>query len=214
MLSNYSTYIFDFDGTLVDSMPIWIEKMFLILRKEGIECTDQLIKKITPLGDMGVAQYFKNTLGVKMSIGEMLNMMDDFALPHYEKNIVLKNGVYKYLVYLKKKGCSLNILSASPHKMIDVCLKNNGIFEMFDNVWCSGDFNMAKSNPCIYKKISAELNTSTENIVMFDDNPEAISASTKAGLYTVGVYDKSSIAFSTEIKQIANLYIKTFQDLI
>ena len=125
-------YIFDFDGTLVDSMPHWSAKMLNILEKNNIDYPKDIIKKITPLGDLGAANYFKEVLGVKLSVKEMIKQMDDFALPRYRDVIKLKDGVLDYLKMLKKNNCSINILTARPHKMVDVCLKSNGIFDFYD----------------------------------------------------------------------------------
>lgn len=209
---NFSTYLFDFDGTLVDSMPIWTKKVLRILQKEDIKYSDDLIKTITPLGDLETAKYLKNILGVNASIDEILFLMDEFALPEYQNNIPLKKGALDYLFLLKQRGYSLNILTASPHKMLDPCLKRNGIYRMFDNVWSCDDFNKTKSNPNIYLDVISHLNVRAEDAVLFDDNIDAIRAAANAGLYTVGVYDESSEAFNNEIKQTANNYINSFFD--
>ena len=48
--------VFDFDGTLVDSMPTWGGKMLRILKEEGVSYPDNIIEIITPLGDAGTAR--------------------------------------------------------------------------------------------------------------------------------------------------------------
>lgn len=52
------TYLFDFDGTLVDSMPTYISAMLRILDENGITYGDDIIKIITPLGVNGTAEYY------------------------------------------------------------------------------------------------------------------------------------------------------------
>lgn len=51
----FSAYLFDFDGTLVDSMPSFISVMLRILDENGIDYEDDIIKIITPLGYQGTA---------------------------------------------------------------------------------------------------------------------------------------------------------------
>lgn len=211
---NFSTFIFDLDGTLIDSMPIWIEKILCILRKEKIACTEELIKTLTPLGDLGAAQYLKNELKVNLSIEEMLSIMDEYALPKYKNDISLKPGVLKLLTFLKNKGHSLSILTASPHKMVDPCLKRNKIEKLFDNIWSSDDFGKAKSDPDIYIDVLARLGASAEHTVLFDDNINAIKAAKEAGVHTIGVYDKSAEAFRHEMEETADMYTDSFIDLL
>ncbi len=210
----HSVYLFDFDGVLVDSMPYWSETMLNVLKKNKIEYPDNIISIITPLGNTGTVKYFKDNLGAKMSVEEMVEQVDEYAFTKYRDEIVLKPGVYEYLDTLRKKGCSLNILTASPHKMVDPCLKRNGIFELFDNIWSCDDFGMAKSNPEIYLKAVEKLGVEISDVVFFDDNINAVKTAVQAGVFTVGVYDKSSEMLSETIKRTANMYITGFSDLI
>ena len=62
----YNDYLFDFDGTLVDSMPTFIAVMLRILDENNIKYEDDIIKIITPLGYAGTAGYFRK-LGVTLS---------------------------------------------------------------------------------------------------------------------------------------------------
>ena len=209
----HRTYIFDFDGTLVNSMPYWSQKMINILENEGVDYPEDIIKIITPLGDLGTAKYFKEELKVNLSIEEMIAMMDEFALPKYRDIIELKAGVLDYLKMLKANNCSLNVLTASPHKMLDPCLKRNGIYNLFDNIWSCEDFKMTKSEPEIYKQAVRKIGTTEKDTAFFDDNIGAVKTAAQAGLYTVGVYDKSGEDFMAELKEVADLYIESFVDL-
>jgi beta-phosphoglucomutase-like phosphatase (HAD superfamily) len=136
----HTTYIFDFDGTLVDSMPSWIGKILHVLKTCNVNYPENIAKIAVTLGDVGTARYFRENLGVKLSVEEIIALMDDFALPKYRDEIVLKDGVREYLELLRASGCSLNVLTASPHKMVDPCLMRNGVFDLFDNVWTCEDF--------------------------------------------------------------------------
>ena len=211
---HFSKFIFDFDGTLVDSMPTWTEKMLRILKKEGIDYPDDIVKTITPLGDFGTARYFKEVLGARSNIEDMLAEMDDFALPRYENDITLKPGVMEYLTKLKKEGCSLSVLTASPRKMLIPCLENNGIYDLFDNIWSSDDFGKSKADPSIYLEVAAIIGSNPREIAFFDDNLNAISAASHAGFYTIGVYDDSGSFFEDEMIHSSNRYVYSFTELV
>lgn len=210
-MRNHKVYLFDFDGTLVDSMPYWSKKMLNILKKSNTPYPDDIIKTIATLGDKGTAEYFKDVLKVGLSIDEMFTMMDEYALPKYRDEIILKDGVFEYISYLKANGCSLNILTASPHKMLDPCLKRNGIYDMFDNVWSTEDFGMVKVNPEIYKEAAKRLGREVGEVAFFDDNIGAVKTAMEAGMFTVAVYDESAAAFTDELKQTADVYIESFK---
>lgn len=210
---NNKIHLFDFDGVLVDSMPYWSEKMINILRITNTDYPDDIIKIITPLGDRGTAEYFRDVLKIDLTIEQMYAHMDAYALPKYRDVICLKDGVYEYLQLLKENNCSINILTASPHKMVDPCLKRLGIFDWFDHIWTCEDFNMAKSDVRIYKEAAKCLNCKTSELVFFDDNIVALRTASQAGLYTIGVYDKTSEDFIREVTNASNQYIYSFGEL-
>jgi len=209
----HAAYIFDFDGTLVDSMPYWSEKMLNILKMNNIEYPSDIIKRITPLGDLGTAKYFQEFLGVKLSVEEMIEQMDAYAFPKYRDIITVKEGVVDYLHLLKQNNCSIHVLTASPHRMLDVCLKRNGIFNLFDNVWSCDDFGTTKSDVNIYIQAVKRIGVDVGDTVFFDDNINAVKTALKAGLFTVGVYDKSGEEFIDELKEISDFYIHSFVGL-
>ena len=131
----------------------------------------------------------------------------------YRDKILLKDGVKDALIKFKTQGISLNVLTASPHKMLDPCLKRNGIYELFDNVWSTDDFNLPKTDVNIYINAVNLAGGTIENSWFFDDNISAVKTAKSAGLYTVGVYDYTGRAFTEQIKEIADKFIYSFNEL-
>jgi len=206
------TYLFDFDGTLVDSMPTFSSVMLKILDEFNIKYEPDIVKIITPLGYEGTAKYFR-TLGIGLSVEELLKKMNSYASKEYAENIPLKPHVKDALIRLKNKGDSLNILTASPHSMLDVCLKRVGVYDLFTNVWSCDDFALTKANPEIYKLAAKKLGKNTEDIIFLDDNLTALKTAKLSGMKVYGVYDASSIDYAEEIRCIADKYLEDFSNL-
>ncbi len=205
--------IFDFDGTLVDSMPAWGGKMLYVLRKFGIDYPENIVEIVTPLGDRGGAQYFIERLGAKVSTEEMIAAMDEYALPKYAEEIPAKAGVEESLRRWKGKGYSLNVLTASPHRMLDVCLKRLGLYDLFDNVWSCEDFSMTKSDARIYEEVASRLSARVEECIFFDDNVHVLTVAKRVGMTVVGVYDESSKGGAEEIRALCDEYIFNFSEM-
>ena len=208
-----STYLFDFDGTLVDSMPTYVGVMKRILDENGISYGEDIVKIITPLGYRGTAEYYK-TLGVALSVDEMVDTMHRYATVEYELNIPAKNNVVDVCRELKARGNSLNVLTASPHGALDPCLKRLGIYELFDNVWSCEDFATTKADPEIYKMAAERLGRAVGEVIFLDDNYNADKIAKSAGMTVYGVYDDSSAEYVEEIKNICDRYIYDFSELI
>ena len=206
------TYLFDFDGTLVNSMPTFSSVMIRILDEYGIKYGEDIIKIITPLGYGGTARYFRE-LGIDRTEEELVATMNEYARPDYENVIPAKEGVIDTLRELRRRGASLNILTASPHMMLDPCLLRLGIYDLFDNVWSSDDFGTTKSDPEIYKMAAARLGTEVENVIFVDDNVNAIRTARTAGALAYGIFDESSADSVEEMKEVSLRYLERFEEL-
>lgn len=205
-------YIFDFDGTLIDSMDMWSRVIYSELDKRGVSYPDDLIKIVTPMGLIKAYEYVAS-LDDSLTLETVSEFLDERALYEYSYVIPAKSNVIKKLTELKNKGYSLNILTACTHTFLDPCLKRLGIYDMFDNAWSTDDFGIPKSNPDIFKKVASLLGKRCEECVFFDDNIEALHTAKRAGLRVYGVYDPTSAQYEDEIRSFADGYIKDFNEI-
>lgn len=208
------SFLFDFDGTLVDSMPTYVSSMLRILDENNISYDNSIIKIITPLGLNGTADYYINHLGLNMSKEQLINEMKKYMLDAYLHTIPAKANVEFVLKQLKKQGASLNVLTASPHITLDACLKRLGLWELFDNIWSCDDFHTTKADPQIYVKAAKSMNTTVENILFLDDNLHADLTAKSAGMLVCGVYDESSKDYVDQMKAATDFYIYDFKELL
>ncbi len=213
-MKKFNTYIFDVDGTLIDSMPSYGESMMKILDSFGISYGEDLIDIITPLGTVGTAKYFIDQLGVPCTIDEVFELMKKYLLEAYFYHIPAKRGVVQTLLKLKEMGKDLNVLTASPHISLDPCLKRLGIYDLFTNVWSSDDFGLTKKDPKIYQAAAGKLGVKEKEILFFDDNLHALFSAKEAGLSICGVYDASSREQTEKICQISDFYIEDFFQIL
>lgn len=207
------TYLFDFDGTLVDSMPTYGALMLRILNENGIKYGDDILKIITPLGFIDTAKYFIG-MGLDMPHADIVALMKQYAIDAYTNDVQAKANVVETLRELKKRGCSLNVLTASPHDTLDPCLKRIGIYDIFDNVWSCNDFGTNKSDPNIYHEAARRMGVPVCDVLFLDDNLNADKTAKAAGMQVYGVYDLSSDEYVDEIKAVTDGYIYDFSELL
>ena len=206
-------YIFDMDGTLIDSMPSFGGAILRYLEENGIAYPPNVVDTVTPLGFLGTAEYFINTLGVSATVEDVARGLGELMLDAYFHKIPAKEDVIETLIRLRAEGHSLHILTASPHVTMDPCLARLGILPLVDNAWSSDDFGMIKAKPEIYRAVAKRLDVSVEDCIFFDDNLGAITAARAAGMHTVGVYDESGKHAEEQMKQTAERYIYRFSEI-
>ena len=208
-----ATYLFDFDGTLVDSMPTFVSCMLRILDETHTPYGDDLVKTITPLGLLGTAEYYVN-VGVPLTKTEIIEKMKESMLDAYFHHIPAKEGVVETLRILKERGDSLNILTASPHITLDACLNRLGMMDLFDHVWSCDDFGTTKSDPDIYRQAAEKMGVPAESVLFLDDNLNADATAKQAGMKVCGVYDPSSAEYREQMIAQNDFYIDRFEQLL
>ena len=206
-------YVFDLDGVLIDSMPRYEAAMLSILDEAGISYDSELIKFITPLGYTKTAEHYI-TLGVNDTVENMVSQMRERLVFEYTNNIKLKPGVKEYLEKLKGENARLFVLTASPHIVTDVCLTNNGVYHLFEKVWSVEDFGLTKSDMKLFDDVSAAIGCENSDINYFDDNLIAVTNAAKAGYFVFGVFDRHDERDTAELKEKANVFVRSFEELI
>ena len=210
----YNCYLFDFDGTLVDSMPTFVSAMLRILDENGIAYGSDIVKTITPLGLSGTAAYYIDHMGLKMSREQLMGLMKEYMMDAYFRTIPAKANVPEVLRMLKSRGASLNVLTASPHVTLDACLRRLGMYDLFDHVWSCDDFGTTKADPAIYRRAAEALHCDVADVLFLDDNLNADRTAKAAGMRVCGVYDASSAGDEEKIKAVTDFYITDFSQLL
>ena len=206
-------YLFDFDGTLVDSMPYWTGVHINALKKYNIPIPDNFVNTITPLGNVNSSKY-TISLGIPQTYEEYRKNLNDSLQEAYANTIQAKATVEKTLRSLKAEGHSINVLTASPHKYVDVCLKRVGIYDMFEEIWSIDDFGHTKAENVIYEMAAERLGVSVGDCVLVDDNFTAISTAKAAGMQTIAIYDATASDYEAKLRETAGRYIKDFGELL
>ena len=206
-------YVFDLDGTLVDSMPYFIRGLLSLLDEAGIPYGEEMPGIITPLGYIKSAIYFREKLGLEESVESLVAKMQARLIPDYEKNIMLKPGVYDYLRRLHEAGERLFVLTASPHCATDPCLKNNGVYDWFETVWSVEDFGLDKTDTRLFFEVAEKIGCDASEVNYFDDNLTALQNAHAAGYHTYGVYDGQTEETLAQMKPHADEMVMSFENM-
>lgn len=211
MMDDKKTYIFDFDGTLADTMDLAVRVLLGFLKKRSIQYSDDIINTIIPLGYRGIATYYTEHFHLQETSKEVYAEIFEQLEGVYANEVMPKRGAEKFVKSLKERGMRLNILTASPHELIDPCIKRLQWDRIFDNCWSAEDFGLKKSSPNIYLAAD-KLHKNPKDCYMVDDNVNALYAAKQAGLKTIAVYDIHSAEYEREIRSFVDKYISSFDD--
>jgi len=205
------TYLFDFDGTLGDTVPHWGRVLSAIA---GREIPKGDLKHIMPLGVKGTAAYFIEHYQLSGDADEMAQAFTKSIYLAYAQEVPLKENAMAYLKKLQAARHKMYIFTGSPHITADVAIKRLGLWEMMEAVVATDDLKLSKSKPESYRKMLEIMGERADNVVFFDDNPYNLAAAREAGLETVGVFDDANEECIDRIKASCDTFIYNFSELL
>lgn len=188
---NFDCAIFDMDGTLIDSMPMWHFASNKYLLSKGKTPEENLWDKVKWLNMNETVDYLKKTYGLEKDAGTIQEEINSQIIEEYEHNLQPKKGAEELLRALNQKNVRCVLATATDRRCTVACMKRLGLEKYFSAIITCLDLNTSKSKPLIFEK-AAELGKSdVQHSVVFEDALHALRTAHNAGFKTVAVYDKS-----------------------
>lgn len=206
--------IFDLDGTLIDSMPVWSDVGRNFLLSNGINPPVNIEDIFKSMSFEESHAYFAENFGLKCSLDEMLKFIIGAVKECYEKSIPLKPCAYEFLEKEYKKGTRMCILTASEEDYVFPALKRLKIDGFFSEVYTCTSLGMSKSSGDIYTFVAEKIGGKPNNTAVFEDACHGVINAKKEGFYTVAVEDASAAEDRNIIMETADMYIKSYGELL
>ena len=205
--------IFDFDGTLLDSMFIWDTIGEEYLRSLGKEPHEDLKETFMTLTLEEAAVYYREHYGVTLSVKEIVDGVNAMVEQTYRTKVTLKPGIAEYLAWLKENGVRMCVATVTDRYLVEETLERLGVRHYFSEIFTCAEVGFGKDKPIIYQKALEHLETEKRDTYVFEDMLFALNTAKTDGFPTVGVYDRHEV-HQDELKGLADYYIFDFTDPI
>lgn len=205
--------IFDMDGTLIDSMPVWRNLGKGYLQSKGIRPPEDLRKTIAPMTMLQSAEYF-HTLGVFESPPQIMRELDAWMKERYGTDIPARRGVGDYLETLRARGVRCCVATATDPGLARLCLNRLDLLRYFEFVVSCEEIGRTKIAPDIYHLAAGRLGAAPAEIAVYEDAPYAAETAKRAGYYTIGVFDDSPEVSQKRLIAACDEYIRDFLEAV
>lgn len=204
--------IFDFDGTLFDSMPIWDTAGEDYLRSVGRQPRPGLRQTLKPMDMMQSAAYCQREYQIPLTIPEIIDGINRIVEDFYLRRVQPKPGAQALLEGLKARGVRLCVATATDRYLVEGALKRCGLDEYFCHVFTCTEVGRGKDDPLIYRKALEMLRTSRQETLVFEDALHALATAKADGFLAAAVYDSSEMQ-QDALRALADLYLADFSHL-
>ena len=212
---DFQCAIFDLDGTLINSTGVWNKVDEDFFNRRNVIMPPEFPQVIKTHTLMSGAVYIKDRLSLPESPEDIVKEWHDAAVYAYHNDVRIKPYVKELLELLKQEyGYKIGLATSNTHELYDQCLINNGIYDYFDSFTQSDEVERLKGFPDIYEKSAERMGVPKEECIVFEDVYQAVKGARMGNFFTVAVEDSASADDREEIIKIADVYIKSFRELV
>lgn len=182
--------IFDMDGLLIDSEPIWFRAKQELMKTLNLEWTheDQIATMGVPT-QFWIDYLYKKVNGI-LTKDELLHGVTDRMINLYKKGeIELMPGV-KEALKLAKENYKVGLATGSYKQLMEISLDVNNWRNIFDVILSSDDLERGKPFPDIYLEVMKRLNVKPKESVVLEDSRDGIKAGVAAGANVIAIPSK------------------------
>ena len=205
--------IFDMDGTLLDSMPVWKRLTQGYLAEFGLTVTDEEYAACEGFSQPQVAQYFADRYPeLPGGASGLMEGMDRLITKRYETIAKPKNGVLRFLDELRRRGVKMAIATLTARRHAEKALRDRNMMEYFAFMLTIEDVGISKYQPDIYLKSAEKMGLAPAECIVFEDAPYACATAKRAGFRVCGMVEPAYAAGETQLREVSDFVVERSYD--
>ncbi len=199
-------YVFDLDGTLLDSTAVWhtIDEEFL--GKRGLLLERDYAEAVSVMHLQEAAVYTIDRFSLNETPDAVAAEWEQMAYDFYASRVQVKDGARDYLLQLREHGARVVLATALSRKLAEAALARLGLAELFETVIYADEIGYGKNSAAFYLAVAAFLGVTPAECVMYEDTLRGVRSAKEAGMFTVAIEDEGSRDCREEIRCLADEY--------
>lgn len=205
--------IFDCDGTLLDSMPMWTESCVGLLESYGVQDAMRVFLEHESLDMDKKCFWYHDNLGIGESGEALFRELWAKVERAYAETVRPYEGCAAFLEELKTRGVPCVIVSATPTELVRSALRCHGLMEYFEEILFVGDLGRGKEFSDCYLGAWKRLGTPREETWVFEDAPFGIRSAVRGGFPTVAIMNDHDGRDEHFVRRWATYVARSYREL-
>lgn len=218
---DFKGIIFDFDGTLGDSLHFWKWEYETLSNKyccgKPLDITPEDDKLFRTSLFVNAAKIMHERYGLGQSAEELLEFANKSIQTFYKTEVKPKAGVVEFLEHCQKQGVKMCIASATATAELEAAVEVCGLKRYFPKIFSCQEVGVGKDKPDVFILAQEWLGTKREETWVFEDSLLALKTARSIGMPTVGIFDFNNPYTEEQLKEYSTVFIsksQTMADLI
>ncbi|UPR36517.1 HAD family phosphatase [Vibrio cyclitrophicus] len=205
----YDAFIFDMDGTLVNSEPLKGQALALTCKDYGSIVDYRIYQNVMGMKWENVVQYFFKIGGIEPEIQEFNDKFRENYQLLLSQKLSINKGVISLLKQLKSSGKQCAVVTSAQQWMANQILKACKLDRLFDLVIAKEHVSMHKPDPEAYLLALSRLNVTSDKAIIFEDSTPGLKAGLASGCEVIAFQHSFNINndFSGALKVIDDFSI-------
>ena len=206
-------FIFDCDGTLIDSIEAWLDAEGEVARGAGVVLSKEQRDELNTLTLPEAGDFFHERFGIGKSGAAVVAQIDAFMLDFYRERAEGRPGALAFVRSLREQGARITVASSSPRAFLEAGLERAGFAPYLDAIVSVDDVEGSKRDPFIFRRCCAIMGVDPQRTWGFDDSVYALESMASEGVRCVGVYSSELCSTEDELAGSSELVIRDFLGL-
>lgn len=176
--------VFDMDGVLIDSEPIWEQVRHEYVDLKGGRWQPDSQRKMMGMATQEWAAYMSDDLGVAMPLDELATKVIDLMADRYAHHVPLLPGAVEAVQRCAGQW-KLGLASSSPRSLIDLVLAKAGLLEYFSAILSTEEVGRGKPAPDVYLTVAQRLSVDPAHCTAVEDSTNGLLSAHAAGMRVI-----------------------------
>ena len=182
---DFKAYLFDCDGTIVDSMPLHYVAWKRVLGEQGCSFSEELFYAWGGMPIRAIIAALNEEQGLSMPVEETARNKERY----YSEMIEDLKAIPEVLAHIEDQHGKIPfaVVSGSTRDSVETSLGALGLLGRFDTLVCAGDYAKGKPDPEPFLTAARRLGVQPEECLVFEDAETGVAAARAAGMAVVKV---------------------------